>query len=205
MSIEVLPCASFSLENCDLPYNNNTSTMYSSVGYASNFATTTAWTRINLRDILGDAYDRYELFNLVLSNVGSIYGVGGGATAYGATGEDQKLMIYMSGLNWINQGYDSALKSNTNNVLIGNFYFTKNSVWDTRGQICPSPCTFSKSDQTTDLIITLKRNSDGATPDTSTSSRPWMLYYNFDIYGIEDDNLAHDSDPNKQSNSFLNI
>lgn len=184
------PLATLFLKSTDLIGGTN------SAGTADTFRKICQWSKINMRDVIGKEYDNYNLFNLVLSSVSS----GLQTNLPGATTEDRKLMVYMSGLSWLNQTYDTAKKSRTNSALVGHVYFDTGQGTSTNGVIMESPCTFIKADMTTDITITLYRNLDGASP--TNGDRAYSFNYLFKIYGIRDDSLSHDK-LNIQSNSFI--
>ena len=197
MSNHTSPLATVVLRMTDL--TNTGSLTYNSVGWSNGLRRICGWTKIDLRGILGKSYDDYELFNLVLTNVSSALQT----NLPGSTSEDRKLMVYMSGLNWVNQCYDSATKSVSRNALVGNLWFDTGSGTTTKGLIMESPCTFSKSSTLEDWVITLYRNSDGAQP--TVGDRSFTFVFTFNIYGVEDINLSHSNGLGKQSNNYLNL
>ena len=193
------PCAKLVLRFMDLPSGNTslTTQVYNTAGWALNLRQQCGWTRINLRDVLGEMYDKYELFNIVCTSITSALG----STAIAASAEDRTATAFLSGLNFRNQGYDSANKVTTNKVMIGNVYYVEDLGTTVNGTITASPATFSKADGTTDLIITLFRNIDGAPCVQGTAD--FNFIFAFNIYGVKDDTLSHDNGRGKQSNNYL--
>ncbi len=193
------PCAKLVLRMIDVPASNTSTTVpsYNSVGWSLNLKQQCGWTGINLRDVLGDMYDKYELFNIVLCSVTSNLG----STSIGATTEDRICSIYLSGLNYRNCTFDTKLKGTTNQGFIGSCYFVGGTGTTVNGTISASALTFSKSDATPDLVISLIRNSDGTASVQGTVD--WNLTFNFNIFGIKDNNLSNNGGLGKSSNSFL--
>lgn len=199
MSFVNQPCAKLVLRMMDLPAGNTSTTAatYNSAGWSINLRQQCGWTGINMRDVLGNMYDKYEQFNIVLTSCTSALG----STSIGASTEDRICSIYMAGLNWRNQGYNTGTKVTTNQVMIGTCYYVGGTGTTVNGTISSSPCTFSASDQTADIVISLYKNSTGAVSVQGTAD--WNLILCFNIYGIKDDTLSHDNGRGKQSNSFL--
>ena len=72
---------------------------------------------INLRTLLGDMFDKYDRYLLLLqnisqSNVGSI-----------ATTDDKAILINMSGLSFVNSTYIQKLQLNSGAILFVHLLF----------------------------------------------------------------------------------
>ena len=141
---------------------------------ASNASkTSTLWANIDMTQVLGDMYTKYDYFNIVLQNVLQASGANINA------GNDLMPLVYMSGLNFRNQHYQSSLNYIGYSAYVGSFVTqttTVNSVYPLQN----SPiCTFSTSDNTN---ITISLTTIGGAP---TSTYPNYIYV-FQIFGVYD-------------------
>ena len=91
------------LQNASLVLSTNNGTSNAS-------RTSTTWTNINLRSLLGDMYDKYDMFNLCLNTVAT----GTSANNFYATSSDMQVMIRVSGLPFINNTYNVGPSYNSN-------------------------------------------------------------------------------------------
>jgi hypothetical protein len=84
-------------------------------GYGDEFGTDFGWPNINLRSLLGDLYDQYDYFNLLLISVSSSV-ISTAATQ--GTADDRLVYVKMSGLPFVNQSYNQPTGNNmTSSVL----------------------------------------------------------------------------------------
>jgi hypothetical protein len=111
------------------------------------------YTSINLRQVLGSMYDKYNKFNLILKNV-----MTESVQTWGTTSQDQSVMINISGFNFINN-YEVSTKTSTQTstltalLLNGglSLSYTNNCV-----------ATFTIDGQENiDIMITYNRITDG--------------------------------------------
>lgn len=142
------------------------------VGSQSNSATQNntinTWTNINLRKILGDdMYDKYDNFNLILTNI-SQQSTGGVFYTQGiaaATADDANLLITVKGLSWLHNSFVVLTQDDTTSCVMG--CYTVPFIIATGGPIYGLPNsrdypgtnvhTFSKT-PTTDITIQYKRS-----------------------------------------------
>ncbi len=73
------------------------------------------WNNINLRTLLGDMWDKYELFNLSLVEMAA------GVSVFNSV--NLNVAINLSGLSFSNCNYDTNQNVNTNNTIIGKCQF----------------------------------------------------------------------------------
>lgn len=141
---------------------------------------------ISLRNLLGDMYDQYDLFNLSLKSItsGKGFGVITG-NEFGLSLDDLSVSIYMSGLPFINQTYnintDNGMYSNTTEVLLSNFIFKREDS-SSLNYLNDNYITFSKNQQMVNLYIRYEKISDLSIPD-SVATFPDVVYI-FEIYGV---------------------
>lgn len=88
-----------------------------SAGTSSTRRTNMTWTNISFRNLLGDMWDKYENFNISLSQV--VMDGNGVSTNINATSSNLMLNIWLGGLPLVNGFYDTATDLTTNNALIG--------------------------------------------------------------------------------------
>jgi len=167
------------LRSFDLPAAGTTTF----AGYTTNNKTICTWTNINLVDMMGDMYDDYNQFNVVLTTISSST-----SDLMGATANDRTNLVYMSGLNWANQGYNSATKQTTQNTCVGSFKFVPDTgLVFSCCNIIENTSTFNKGNNTSHLTISLARGADGNVPAANgTTPIDWNISYVFSIFGVED-------------------
>jgi hypothetical protein len=159
---------------------------------------TQTWNNINLRTLLGDMYDKYDLFNICLNTI-STAGAGASTTLLGGvagnnSADNLNVIVKLSGLPFVNQTYSVKQGCNTNVCPISTFLFANSAQYNitTTQLFYSNNCyTFGKSQQTCNLTIQYARIIDDALP-TTTNPYPNMIFM-FDIVGINKDNLVNSS------------
>jgi hypothetical protein len=141
------------------------------------------WNNINLRNLLGDMYDKYDRFNIALNTIATAY------TALSLSGTtNSQVLIRLSGLPWVNCNYNvSSTGINANNIytIITSFKFSSSTPQEPLTQYYyESLATFSKNSDITSITIDYLRLVDLSIPDT-TNTYPQVSFI-FDIYGIDD-------------------
>ena len=177
---------------------NGFTTPFSYSGTSPNFVlnnnrTNYTWTNINLRNILGDMYDQYERFVLVLEVVsqGQTYGTDGTGTQLANSSEDLRCMINISGLPFVYNTYNSNTKQVTNVVQLEQLSITKNNTANTLYSM-PLQAVFQKK-EIADINIFLTRACDNQPLWTGANSLYPHLTFNFQIFGV----------PNKELDNFI--
>jgi hypothetical protein len=177
-----LQIASLVLRSSDLPAAGT----YNQSGGSDTYRLTQTWNNINLRTLLGDMYDKYDLFNICLNTITT-------ASALANTGtsnDDRNVIVKLSGLPFINQTYSVKNNCNTAVCPISSFLFISNT--STTQLFYSNNCyTFGKSQQSCNLTIQYGRVSDDALPATGVAY-PNMVFI-FDIVGVSKDNLTNSS------------
>jgi hypothetical protein len=181
-----LQIASLVLRSCDLP----------AVGTSNQYGSTDAkrltqtWNNINLRTLLGDMYDKYDLFNICLNTITTAVS----STASGGIGttvDDRNVIIKLSGLPFINQTYSVFQGCNTTICPIASFLFASGGASATQFFYSNNCYTFGKSQQSCNLTIQYGRVLDDALPST-TPVFPNVVFI-FNIIGVSKDNLTNSS------------
>ena len=80
------------------------------------------WTNINLRTLLGDMFDKYDRYLLLLQNISHA------ASAAIATNDDRSILINMSGLSFVNSTYNQKFQSNSGALIVCPFIFVSSNV-----------------------------------------------------------------------------
>lgn len=93
-----------------------------SVGSINKGRTEYTWNTINLRDILGVQYDKFEYFNLILRTVQY-----GGIVSAPAVNE-RLVSIVASGPSWVNSSYDVATRRYTTEAVIGQILMSNSTL-----------------------------------------------------------------------------
>lgn len=127
------------LKTSDLTLNTT-----NSVGICDARRTNMTWLNINLRTLLGDMWDKYDNFNLILCQITND---GGNPTANGV---NALLNLNISGLPLVNGFYDTVNKMNTNTAIIGCFNQaqTNNTLYGGLNSI-----TFNKTQEQVNLNL----------------------------------------------------
>jgi hypothetical protein len=181
-----LQIASLTLRSSDLTLNS--ATQY---GTCDQYRLTQTWNNINLRLLLGDMYDRYDLFNICLNTITT----SAPTAAYGNTADDRNVVMKLSGLPFINQTYSVKLGCNTAICPIASFNFptiTTTAMSATQYFYSNNCYTFGKNQPTCNLTIQYGRVIDDALPLCNNQNREFpSIVLLFDIVGIGKENLTN--------------
>jgi hypothetical protein len=81
------------------------------------------WFYVNFRTLLGDLYNNYDTYNLSYVNCFS--------RVVDATGSATQVNIYVSGLDFVNSGYNTNAQTNTTNCVLRNHFINPNAFQTT--------------------------------------------------------------------------
>ena len=124
-----------------------------------------SWKNINLRDVLGDIYDKYDYFNICLNTVSTAQ-----ANLIDGNLDARNVSLKISGLNFYNQGYISKSLSNNNySTNIGTFNFTPSSS-STQYYYGCNMATFKKSQDYVEIIIEYPRILDDVVSNSNLTA-----------------------------------
>jgi hypothetical protein len=139
------------------------------------------WKNVNLRTLLGDMYDDYDIFNLCLISISSTL-----PTNPITLGLDKNLQlcVQISGLPFINQTYNAVTGHNETKKVIGTFAFS-GTTDVLREFYFDHITTFGKNSDICDITIDYVRISDGLPPVILNEYPDVVLSFN--IFGIEKD------------------
>ena len=115
--------------------------------------------KVNMRQVLGEMYDKYETFNLYLYQVAQSQGFGSVVTCV----VNQLLVdIRIKGLQFLNNGYNVISGHNTNSAFLTSYILnvTSNatgSLGTVTPMFNPTILTFGKSADCVDINIDMKK------------------------------------------------
>jgi hypothetical protein len=175
-----LQIASLVLRSSDLTLNSTTQ-----YGKCDQNRLTMTWNNIDLRVLLGDMYDRYDLFNICLNTISTA-----AAGVVGLTADDRNNVVKLSGLPFINQTYSVKQGTNTSVCPISTFQFASGTTV-TQLFFSNNCYTFGKSSLSCNLTIQYGRVLDDALP-TTANAFPNVIFL-FDIVGVSKENLENSS------------
>jgi hypothetical protein len=183
-----LQIASLVLRSSDIPLNSS-----NQYGSCDQYRLTQTWNNINLRTLLGDMYDKYDLFNICLNTITT----SAPTLAYGNTADDRNVILKLSGLPFVNQTYSVKQGCNTNICPIASFAFptiTTTAMSATQYFYSNNCYTFGKSQQSCNLTLQYGRVIDDVLPLVNNQNREFpSIVLIFDIVGVAKDNLTNSS------------
>jgi hypothetical protein len=147
-----VPKVNFILKTRDISLLNGAGNfpLSNQFGSINSSRTSTTWNAINIKNILGELYDQYELFNIELIGI-SIASYSGN---FGTTDNDRNVIINMSGLDWVYNNYNTSSLSTTNQAIVGSHKFATQAAAQSFSNIRRMISTFRKN-QVVDITITL--------------------------------------------------
>ena len=149
------------------------------IGYVSQYRTSAQWYAVNIKNLLGDLYDKYELFNIQLECAGYT----SGTTLYGATFNDLCLRISLSGLDWVYSNYNATSNTMTSKSIVGACVYGGFGVADV-GNLQNLMCNTFRKCITTNLCIDLYTVM-GASPNMNANTIFPQLSFKFIITPVE--------------------
>jgi len=164
------------LKTSDLTVNSTTN-----IGSCDQFRQNFTWFNINLRSLLGDLYNQYDYFNLLLISVScSIC-----SAAAGQGGSDDRLVyVKMSGLPFVNQTYKQTKGNNISSSILTIYTIPLTAITNTQQyNNVSNVMTFGKSQDLCNLNISFTRVLDDAKP-VLTTANPQFVFM-FTIIGID--------------------
>jgi hypothetical protein len=160
-------------------------------GITNVLNTTCYWPNINIRTLLGPMYDKYDLFNLslesiLISNPQHIVVAGNNVYA-GNTGDDQMVLISMSGLPFLNSTYNVRTGCNGSSTILSSTYIGNNgqSSFITYNDIFR---TFGKAADIVNITISFIKY-DLSSPITAVPFPNFTFIFNIRGIPKDEDNL----------------
>jgi hypothetical protein len=177
--LESIPKAGFALKYNDISVSDVVGNypVTNSVGTINATRTQATWFSINLEQMLGEMYNKYEMFNLRLNCVSYQQ-----QAAFGVAPFDRLIQFGVSGLAWENNNYNTLRKMLTNESVLGILNFQENvavtEVFDNS-----FVATFRKQ-KTCNITIQLE-TLDGNVPALDAGEIFPRISWFFDIIPVE--------------------
>ena len=166
------------LKHSDISTNTTAQTVNNSIGGWSNYKQSYWFNNINLRTLIGNEdYDKYEIFALRLNQWAYSY------VNYTANNADQLHFVQISGLNWLNGGYNQSTGSTTTKAPLIIITMSTNTNATATYASNVSVLFFKKSTDVVTLTFEHFRVSDG-TPIQTTTGIPHSIL-KFDIFPLK--------------------
>ena len=124
-------------------------------GTITNNRCNLTWKNVNLRNLLGTIYDRYETFNLYLYQVSQAWGFG-----LAPSSKPHLLVdIRLGGFPWLNNSYNNFTRTNTDTVHLTSYLLNNGfngAVGTVTPMFNPTIFTFSKSSDNVNITIDMR-------------------------------------------------
>ena len=171
-------------------YNQTIDNQY---GTITNNRCNITWKNINMRQLLGEMYDKYETFNMYLYQVvqSSAFAAVPSSAQYGLVD------IRMKGLQFLNQTYNPVSRNNTTSAFLTSYVLNiaaSTGVGTVTPMFNPTILTFSKNTENVDITIEMKTTREQNNPAIVANTALGTFIYLFKFYGI----------PNKPPNVITN-
>lgn len=166
-------------------YNNGgvSQTIDNQYGRISDNRCNLTWKNINLRNLLGTLYDRYETFNLYLYQIAQT----GGFNGVPSSSPNLCVDIRLKGLPFLNNSYNTSTGINTESVFLTS-YMLNNNISTNIGSFITlnnsASITFGKSSNNVDLTIDMKTTKDRIYPVVNDNQSFGTFNFIFKIQGI---------------------
>jgi len=180
--------ASLLLNTFDISSSTNANTYYNKTvdnqyGTISNNRCTLTWKNINMKNLLGEMYDKYETFNLKLYQITQSTTL---FTGSAINNSNSLVDVRISGLPFINNGYNVVTKNNTNELYLTSFNLTVQNYLNagivvTSNLIC---LTFGKCTEFVNLTIDIKTTKEQIYPIITINNALGQFLFHFKIFGI---------------------
>jgi len=178
-SLETQAKASFSLKFNDISISDTFANypVTNNVGTINATRTNATWYSINLENILGDLYNKYEIFNLRLNSLSYQQ-----TLAFGVNPYDRLVYFAISGPSWENNNYSITRKTNIASAVMGLCNFQQNQP---NVQLSENTfiCSFRKQ-KLLDINIQFL-TLDGTAPTLNANTQFPRTSFFFDIFPCE--------------------
>ena len=176
------------LNTFDISPSTNQATYYNKIvdnqyGTISNNRCTLTWKNINMKKILSEMYDKYETFNLKLYQItqSTTLFTGSAITVTGSLVD-----VRISGLPFLNNGYNIVSRNNTNELYLTSIAptlanYTNAGIVITSNPVC---LTFGKCTEVVNITIDIKNTKDQTYPVIAANTAIGQFLFHFKIFGI---------------------
>ena len=174
-------------------------------GTIANNRCNLTWKNINMRQVLGEMYDKYETFNMYLYQIvqSSAFINAGTPQVPTVTGSAPAIAQYglvdvrMKGLQFLNNTYNLVSRNNTNTAYLTSYLLNNNGsagAGSVTPMFNPTIVTFGKSTECVDINIDMRCTRDQAYPTMVGTPTFGTFIFMFKFYGI----------PTKEPNNIIN-
>ena len=162
-------------------YNKTVDNQY---GTITNNRCTLTWKNINMKKVLGEMYDKYETFNIKLYQMTQTTTMVNSASAIGPS--SQLIDVRISGLPFINNGYNVVSRNNTYEVYLTSVQLTVSNYLQSGIVVASNPVclTFGKCTEFENITIDMKSTKDQTYPAVALNTALGQFVYTFKIFGI---------------------
>ena len=173
----ILPKANFILKTSDISTSNviGDYPLSNSKGSINATRTSITFNGVCIKNILGELYNNYELFNLQLVSVG--YPIG--TTLYGVTNDDLNIHFGITGFDWVFTNYNTATSNTSRETFVSGVKFAGQGTSHNNPYYKQPVYTFRKC-ITTDITINLY-TINGTLPNMNIGTIWPRLTFNFII------------------------
>ena len=119
----------------------------SAVGSMNAKGSSITWNNINLRTLLGDMYDKFDMFNICLNTISTSQ-----ANLIDTNADSKNINVKISGLPFINQTYNVKNGSNGSSTTIATFNFVPSTA-TTQYYYSNNIATFGKNSDICNITI----------------------------------------------------
>lgn len=171
------PHISFILRESDISASNVVGDypLANEKGSINQYRTSITWNAVNMKNILGSLYDKYDLFNLEVRYSSNPIPT----TAFGVTDDDRCIVFKMAGLDWVFNTYDTASGNTTSEAIISSQRFSNQTTTLNFIGTRKITSTFRKS-ITANITINLY-NVEGVPPNMNVNTIWPQLIFAFNI------------------------
>lgn len=156
-----------------------------SSGQISNNRTRYTWYNVNLRNLLGPIYNKYNMFNISLNSI--LTSTQGTTDITTTSKNDRQLQVKMYGLQWLSS-YNQATKNNDSNKVIRLVQFSTAGYGTDSYHFPEQFHTFLKGSDVVDITINLHNvSTDTNTTTSSAGSLLGHMIFNFNIQGVPEE------------------
>jgi hypothetical protein len=161
------------------------------------------WNNINLKNILGSMYEKYDKFNIELVSISQCTT----ADNFGVDDNDSNVLIQMSGLPFINNNYSLLTGNNVNSTIIGFYNFSNYNETTTQNYLNNSRTFVKDTNYLVDITINYLKFD--LTPVATNVNYLYgaavsgfypELVFMFNIHGIPNDKNNHNGSRMQISN-----
>ena len=180
--------ATLILHTYDISSSTNAATYYNKTvdnqyGTITNNRCTLTWKNINMKQVLGEMYDNYETFNIKL------YQITQSTTLFTGSAFNVNSSLFdvrISGLPFINNGYNIVSRNNTNEIYLTSIAptlanYTNAGIVITSNPVC---LTFGKCTEVVNITIDIKNTKDQTYPVIAANTAIGQFLFHFKIFGI---------------------